>query len=332
MTDAAVPNPASLPTPGSAASDAPRSTLPALPLWAAAGGLAALACVAHYLLVDIPNRLEQLEWHRQIVTNTGYYPDQYRILTYVLAEGLIRLGVPFTLAHELLRFGFTAGALVLLTRCLEVWLPRPWPAIGLLMAALVLPSTYLFYHLQPTDPLNWLIFCAAVLLLVRGWDWALVPLVAVGALNRETVLVLPVLQALVRWGHQPVRRWLPVTLSALAVGFAVYFGLRLVLGMHPPYASESVRHYWRRNLYDPRTWWQLLIFFNLTLVFGAWRFWRRPEFLRRAALLVPMMLAIYVSVGYLRETRYLLPLLPVTLPITLLGLREWLVERSARTR
>ncbi len=332
MTEAAVPDPASLPTPLSDAAGAPRSALPARPLWAAAGGLAALACVAHYLLVDVPNRLQQLDWHRQIVTNTGYYPDQYRILTYALAEGLIRLGVPFTLAHELLRFGFTAGALVLLTRWLEVWLPRPWPGIGLLMAALVLPSTYLFYHLQPTDPLNWLIFCAAFLLLERGRDWALVPLVAFGTLNRETVLLLPVLQALVRWGRQPVRRWLPVTLSALAAGFAVYFGLRLVLGPHPPYVSESLRHYWRRNLHDLRIWWQLPIFFNLTLLFGWWRFSRRPEFLRRAALMVPLFLAIYVSVGYLVETRYLLPLLPVTLPLTLLGLREWLVARSTGSR
>jgi hypothetical protein len=332
MTDAAVPEPAPLPTPGTAGAGAPRSALPALPLWAAAGGLAALACLAHYLLVDIPNRPEQLAWHHGIVTNTGYYPDQYRILTYALAEGLIRLGVPFALAHELLRFGFTAGALVLLTRWLEVWLPRPWPAIGLVLAALVLPSTYLFYHLQPTDPLNWLIFCAAFLLLERGRDWALVPLVALGTLNRETVLVLPALLVILRWGRQPARRWLPVAVAAFAAGFAVYFGLRLMLGPHPPYVSISPRHYWRRNLYDPRTWWQLPVFFNLTLVFGGWRFGSRPEFLRRAAWLVPLMLAIYVSVGYLYETRYLLALQPVTLPLTLLGLREWLGERRAAAR
>jgi hypothetical protein len=329
MTDAA-PAAAPLATGQAEAADAPRSALPRLPLWAGAALLSALACVAHYVLVDIPNAGEQLQWHHQIVTNTGYYPDQYRILTYALAEGLIRLGIPFVLAHELVRFGFTAGALVLLTRCLEVWLPRPWPVIGLLLSAAVLPSTYLFYHLQPTDPLNWLIFCAAFLVLERGRDWALVPLVAIGALNRETVLMLPVLHVLVRWRRQPVRRWLPVTLAAMAAGLAVYFGLRLVLGPHPPYVSGSIRHNWRWNLHDLRIWWQLPVFFNLALVFGWWRLGRRPEFLRRAAWLVPLFLAIHVSAGYLVETRYLLPLLPVTLPLTLLGMREWLMERNAR--
>jgi hypothetical protein len=63
-------------------------------------------------------------------------------------------------------------------------------------------------------------------------------------------------------------------------------------------------------------------FFNLSLLIG-WRTWRAsPEFLRRAAWVIPIIFVIQYSVGYIREVRYFLAVLPVVVPLTLIALQR----------
>src|SRR5947199_1625667 len=43
----------------------------------------------------------------RIVAGQGPYPDQYRVLTYALVQGLMALGMQFASAQALVRFAFT---------------------------------------------------------------------------------------------------------------------------------------------------------------------------------------------------------------------------------
>lgn len=237
-----------------------------------------------------------------------------------MAEGLIRLGVPLVWAHAALRWLFTSASLFVFYRYLAAWFEPLTSLLGYFMLAAVLPFTYLFYGMQVTDPLNMLVFFLAFWAIRDGWDAWLFPLVAVGMLNRETVLLIPLLYACVRFGQVPLGRWVWRAAALAIVAAGIYAGLRFVFGLKTPYAPSGLKGYLLRNATRWTGWVQALAFFNLAL-FYAWRhLGQRPTFLRRSLLIVPVFLAIHLSIGNLREIRLFLPLLPVLIPLTLMEL------------
>ena len=133
---------------------APRPLLSTGAVLALCAVLAASTGLLHYQLIDLPNYQQQVNWHFDIVTGKGPYPDQYRLLSYFVAYGIMILGVPFAMAHVLVRFVFTATSLFVFHRYLSGWVRPPWALLGLFMLAAVLPLSFLFYFMQPTDPLN----------------------------------------------------------------------------------------------------------------------------------------------------------------------------------
>jgi hypothetical protein len=316
--EAAAPKRDPRPSPGAAE----RPLLSRASLLALCVAVAASTGLIHWQMIDVARQRQQLFWHTQIIEGHGPYPDQYRVLTYLLAQGLIVAGVPFSIAHALLRFVFTTASLYLFHQYLRAWVRPSLALLGFFMLAAALPLTFLYYFMQPTDPLNMVVYFLAFRALLAGRDAWLIPLVAVGMVNRETAALLPLLHACVRWGRSPLSRWLPQCLIAAAVAAAIYVGLRLTYGFAPPYAENSPAGYWAANFSDPGTWIQLLGFFNLALWVG-WQEWRdAPAFLNRAAWFVPAFVLIHFSVGYVREVRYFLPLLPIVVPLTLLRLHR----------
>ena len=294
---------------------------------ALAGGL----CLLHWSLVDYPDRLFQLSWHNAVIANQGPYPEQYRFLTFFLAEGLIRFGLPLVWAHAALRWLFTGASLFVFYRYLTAWFEPLVALLGYFMLAAVLPFTYLFYGMQVTDPLNRWVFFLAFWAIRDGKDAWLFPLVVLGMLNRETALMIPLLYACVRFGETPRGRWLWRAAVLAIVAAAIYAGLRLVFGFKTPYAPSGLKGYWLRNAVRWTGWVQALAFFNLALL-CAWRHLeRRPAFLRRALLLIPPFLAIHFSVGNVREIRLFLPLLPVLIPLTLMELTHFHADDLAGT-
>ena len=279
----------------------------------------------HWRMVDVHNLDFMRSWHSAIIEGRGPYPDQYRFLTFFLAELLVRLGLPVTGAHSLLRLLFTSASLYVFYRYLAGWFSAMTSLLGFFMLAAILPFSYLFYRMQVTDPLNLLIFILALWAMRDRRDLALYPLVAVGMLNREAVILIPILYACVRAGVAPLRSWLPHALALALLAAGIYAGLRLVFGLREPYAGSglaSLLGCWRFNAGHWAGWVQLLAFFNLALIF-AWRgLSRSPIFLRRALWIVPIFMAIHFSVGHLREIRLYLPLVPILVPLTLMALEE----------
>jgi hypothetical protein len=84
------------------------------------------------------------------------------------------------------------------------------------------------------------------------------------------------------------------------------------------------------NFTDWRAYVDALGVLNIAL-WGGWIGWRRrPEFLRRASLVVPVFFVPYLLFGTVREARYYLPVLAILIPLALLYLQETM-ERSAWT-
>lgn len=276
----------------------------------------------HFSIVDNANYGFQQQWYTQIITNTGPYPDQYRVLTYYIAYLLIHAGIPFSIAFSILRFVFTAASFFVLYRYLENWLKPVTALLGIFIMAAVLPATYLFYAMQPADPLNMLVFFLAILILLKKRDIWFLPLVIIGMLNRETAIILPLIFLFVRFGIAPVRYWLTKFFTYSFVSLSIYIGLRIIFGIKAPYAPTSLLHYWWTNLTDWQTWLQLIGFFGFFLLFAFQKWREKPEFLRRMALILPIFFLIHFTVGYMREVRYFIPLLPIILPFALMNLEK----------
>jgi hypothetical protein len=183
--------------------------------------------------------------------------------------------------------------------------------------------------MQVTDPLNLLIYILALWAIRDGRDRWLYPLVVIGMLNRETAILIPILYACVRAGQAPLRSWLPHALALAFLAASVYAGLRWIFGLKQPYAQGGVVGILGFNARHWAGWVQAFAFFNLALLF-AWRgLKRRPVFLRRALLIVPLFFAIHLTVAILREVRLFLPLVPILVPLTLMELEDRLGTRVA---
>jgi len=275
----------------------------------------------HWQAVDRPWRDYQTNEHIRVIAGTFVSPDQYRILTYGLAEGLVRLGLPIHSAHEVWRVIFTAASLFVLYRYLRGWFRPVLSLMGMFMLAAVIPLTYVYYMMQVSDPLNMLIFFLAFWAIREEQDRWLIPLVGVGMLNRESPIMLPLFYAAIRWGR-PWRQWVPIFAVSSALAVAVYFGLRLVYGPKTPCCSTDPVEHLIINFTDWRAYVDTFAVLNLAL-WGSWIGWRRrPAFLRRASLVVPLFLVPYLMYGTVRESRYYLPVLAILIPLSLFYLLE----------
>jgi hypothetical protein len=275
----------------------------------------------HWQAVDRSWRDYQADEHAQIIAGTFFSPDQYRILTYALAEALVRLGLPIHSAHEVWRVIFTSASLFVFYRYARGWFSPMVALMGMFMLAAAIPLTYVYYMMQVSDPLNMLVFFLAFWAMREGRDGWLVPLVGLGMLNRESPLLIPVFYLAVRWG-QPWGRWLPLCAGLLVLAAGVYVGLRFAYGPKPPCCSTDPLEHLRVNFTDWRAYVDALGVLNVAL-WGAWLGWpRRPDFLRRTALIVPVFLVPYLLYGTVREARYYLPVLAIVIPMALFYLLE----------
>ncbi len=183
-------------------------------------------------------------WHADMVLGEAPAPNQYRPLTPWLAEGLAR-GLaqwvshpPFALfyAYLLLRGLVTGIALLCFDRYLRVWFSGAAAAAGALCVAAILPFTYQRV-VQESDPINLLVFVLAFWAIARKRDMALIPLVAVGTLNRETTAMIPAVYLLARWGQSPARETAWKTAAIGAAWVVGYGALRLGYGSRDYYCD-----------------------------------------------------------------------------------------------
>ncbi|UCC67845.1 MAG: hypothetical protein JSV79_12130, partial [Armatimonadota bacterium] len=260
-------------------------------------------------------------WHMDMVLGSAPAPNQYRPLTPWLAEGvargLVQLGaspaVALFYAYLLLRGVVTGLGLFFFDRYLRVWFSGAGAASGALCLAAILPFTYQRV-VQESDPINLLVFVLAFWAIARERDLALIPLVAVGTLNRETTAMIPALYLLARWGQRPGRDTAWKTAAIGGAWLAVYGALRLGYGSRDYYCDVLM---WSQN------WSSWVPTVQVLLVFGA--LWvlaflgarhGGPTMLRRALWLVPPYVALHYVVAMADEVRLFLPLAPVLIPLS----------------
>lgn len=301
-------------------------------------GLATTLTAAHGYAVNYgPKQALRHERHERLARWEGEAPWAYRVLSPALARATGAALAPALPRSEdrreagylLQRWGFTLAFFLMFHRIIEVWLPTPWALAGVALAAALHGPAASHYWFQPDSPGDLALWAAAALLSLRGRGLWIAPLIALGALNRETAVFAAPLHLAVVWGTEPRAR----SLGRAALLVACWAGPTLALRrwIHP--SGWAGGQGWAGALQENLAhteWWLFALSFA-----GAW-LWLPlrsptplPAALQRMIFALLPYLGLVLVFGRLRELRLLLPLSLAFVPAALWALRGQL-EAPAR--
>jgi hypothetical protein len=208
--------------------------LPALTWFAI---LSAVGTLMHIDLIDRRYYPDQQELHSAIVNHSASAPYQYRVLQPALVELLLKASGTEAKTTTYRRFfmGGYAGIrfLAIFTTLSAVFfsLRLTWAegtaALATTALAAFLPFTYRYYYYQPTSVLEMAFFGMGLLAVRTRTPSALLPLVAVGTLNRETMCFIPFVYFLYWLPKLRQTDWFWLGTSAMA-WLLVFAGLRML--------------------------------------------------------------------------------------------------------
>jgi hypothetical protein len=303
----------------------PSRRLGSLTLAAIFVAAAAVTALDYSFFVGDPTLVARREIHGGVLAHTATAPDRYRLLAPLIVEGpmrVLRQWMPAELAFDRVYAVFYLLAMTALLwsqfAYLRVWFTDEQALVGVLLLASTLRITIRQHDYAPFSYLEPTFFAAGLLLILRDKRAWLGLLVALAALNRETGIFLALLFAVT----QPLtRRNILAAIAYLAVWAAVFVGVRL-------YGGEADRYWeigriWRTNLSQPGlTLYNVTAFLGVMWVFALAGFTRAPDFVRRAAIVIPAYAGAVAIWGLWWEVRLLMPLLPLVLPLALSALFE----------
>ena len=261
------------------------------------------------------------EWHRQTIAGEYLSPHQYRVLAPFLVQAVfnpqtdtaIRTG--YVLAHAVALPAMLAAMYLYWRR----WVSDVAALAGVLFIAAYSPLMFAIYGLSLNNPLEVILLCAGLLWLLSGRDGIVFAvIVAIGTLNRETALILPMAYVCLRW--RDTRR-LPLFLRAggyFLTWAAVFVGVRLIIGHVPD--QITVADVFKANTSSP--WHMTNAAINLGVTIPVWilaALGVRGADARLGAVALAGLpyAALFAVFGLWNETRLLLPLFTLWMPFTL---------------
>lgn len=272
----------------------------------------------HYFLVQYTSWDRTiLEEHAGVMGGKYFAPMQYRVLTYWLAEAVSRLGLSLITSYHIQYLVLVFATLVAFHVYLREWCAVERALLGCVVLALILAYADLWYVHRHTDVMNLFLLTVGMLAIKRDQPAYLIPVIAAGALNRESIVVLPLVQLIVGSDRSPAKRllWFAATTATAILGFVI---LWRSFGPRPTLYSVLQLH---SNLRSIKTYILPPLLFHVFWLLPWPRWQRQPAFLRRSALLlVPGFLAVNMLIAVIAEVRVLLPLSLVLIPMGLLTL------------
>jgi hypothetical protein len=274
----------------------------------------------------------RINYHEEIVTGTALSPYRYRVLVPYTMEFLIQRFTPFVpyetaflLCYGLFFFIVIAFVLLALFIYSTLWLSDTTALIGCLYAGVTLAVGFRYFY--PYSFLEVGLFTTALYLIYRQKFTSLFLVVVVASFTRETSVFIVVAYAILNRG------WRGTVILALT-WLVIFVGSRLWLGEAS--SPETIIEIWQENT-SPRGLYETIL--NWSLFFGPlWilsvRNWKRvPNFLRRTSYVSLLYLIVIMIFGRWEETRLLMVLYPIVLPIALFNFNSKpSVEVSSTTK
>lgn len=271
----------------------------------------------------------QVTRHSQVLKGRAPNPWRYRVLSEWVVHGAIRFSRDVLHVKDPYVTGFYAVrvvqniAIFILAAAYYRRLGLSDARILLALSCLAWAMTEVFFNsdLSFNSYGDMIVYLIAGLLILSGVYWAIMPLSIIGALNRETSILVPVLlgsTALI--APRIARRRITFVAAVTLVLFvAILAYLRWYLGDGGPHTASGSALGWdalRDNVFNPRTWWRLVATLTLlpVLVVMGYRHWPR-ELRLFAWTLLPVWTITHFLIATPAETRhFLVPLVLILIP------------------
>ena len=254
--------------------------------------------------------------------------EQSRLLQFYIPEAFHRLlGLSVIHAYMLQRWLFVLMAFVCFHFYLRKWFSPKLAFAGVIFLAAIMPLAY-FNELQESTPLLLLTFLLALWAIREhrpGWYAAVM---TIGAANNETVLILPAVFFFYNFKRFAPGHVLRLSLTTLAGALPAYivFGVIRDINWDRPRLAQAwqwpnnIRGIWEQLGTSPLEYWAAVNFYFL-FIFGV--FWlyaflnysKKPLFLRRAALMIPLFVLAHLLTSIFAEVRLMLPLSFLLIPM-----------------
>ncbi len=291
--------------------------------------LSAILSMIHFFIVDMPQENARYKVHQAVINSEAPAPLQYRALPFFFAEVLHKLlNLSLTRVYFVLRLLFTFLSLYALYQLLGYFFEPEYCYIGVLYTAAVIPITYFGYTMAPGDIMALWVIIQGLNFIMENRYVNLGQLIVLGVLMRETVLVLVPIYFLVNFGKKSNSQVIIDTLLYGIIGISTFIGVRLLYGSRELYYKFFTL--WE-NLTHPGTYLFLFLFFNIMLFLPFFGFKHQPGVLRRLFIVVIPFFLINLCFGLVRETRLMLPLLPILVPMSISTLRDRIYESIAES-
>jgi hypothetical protein len=266
--------------------------------------------------------------HRLLLAFQYTNNEQSRLLQFYIPEAFVRLlGLSVINAYILQRWLFVFLALWCFHAYLRKWFDVRLAFAGVMSLAAVMPLSY-FNDLQESSPLLLLTFLLGLWAIREhrtGWYMLIL---AVGAVNNETMLFLPSVYFFYGFNGMKWKRLGRLALATLATSLPAFLLLSAIryLNRDRPHLGpvwqlpNNIEGLLGQLKSSPLDYWQASYFY-IFFIFGAlWvyaflKYARKPLFLRRAALMIPLFVLGHFLTGRIHEVRQMVPLSFLILPM-----------------
>jgi hypothetical protein len=269
--------------------------------------------------------------HRQLMAFSYYNNEQSRFLQYLLPELLNRLGLSIESSYALLRLVFVFLALLMFHYFLREWFNPAESFAGALILSGAMAVAFLIDDTQESAPLLMLLFVLGLWAMREEKDvlFCLFLLLG-GGLTNETMLVMPIGYFFFRLrSKQPLDILktafrtgliaLPAFLTQGTIRYLTRFQPHLGPGLQLPYNIGGI---WK-EFSDPRfalfegIYIYPFLIFSIFWIWAYFGFFKSPRFLRCVSWIIPFFFAGNLITGIIRESRQMIPLGFIIIPLAL---------------
>jgi hypothetical protein len=285
-----------------------------------AASLLSVWCVdLHYSNVDLGDYFgdlyaDNVDWQRRLQAGVlqldpATIPHCYRFLPNCVVAWLQLLTGNYLVAALLYRLTIQFTLLIAIYRLARLWNGRGGALIALLFYSLAYVASLRYYAGQLTDPLSHLSFVLGYWFLKAERPWAFLPVIVLGVLAKESVLLLSMFALLTHWRTPRVGVAWGVSLVTAVI---VLWGVRIAVAGNPAYEKISgvTPAHVHDNFLDVWHWgrqtWETV---GALWVVAAISWRSQPLLLRQLALfLFPTLWLSSLLFSHLKEARNLIPL------------------------
>ncbi|MCS7184998.1 MAG: hypothetical protein NZ870_03635 [bacterium] len=238
--------------------------------------------------------------HNSVINGSAPAPIQYRILTPYIAELLDKI-FDFKYVYGIIRGLFYFLSILMVYNFLKKHIPDK-AILGSYIFSSYIPFTYILYYYQETDPINIFFYVLAYYIVSIDKTIWLFIILPIAMLNRETPILIPLFYFIQKLEYMNLWKLLLSTALMAFECITVYAALRFI---YKPVAYSEF-FYLEYNLTDFETYLFVGVLFLPWLLFGG-----GSKFSKRAILFSIFFLIFHYIITIVKETRLLLPILPL---------------------